>query len=136
VHWQTVDQGSDPWYRFNGGGTALAYSGHRFGIDGPIPSLRLKIQRNSVQDIALFKTLEAKTPGDQLKAEVTSRYDQTAPAEWWTPRPALADRPPWEWTNSSIDEAMKVVSKRTRTPESRAWSNVRAWVMTLLGEEK
>ena len=54
VHWLTVSAGADPWFRFDGGGTALAYSGERFGIEGPIPSIRLKIQRNAVQDLALL----------------------------------------------------------------------------------
>ena len=34
VHWLTVSAGADPWFRFDGGGTALAYSGERFGIEG------------------------------------------------------------------------------------------------------
>jgi len=46
VHWLTVSPGEDPWFHFDGGQTALIYSGKRFGDSEPIPSIRLKIQRN------------------------------------------------------------------------------------------
>src|ERR1019366_6438101 len=54
VHWQTTAPGADPWFQFEGGSEALVYSGDRFGIATPIPSIRLKIQRNAVQEITLL----------------------------------------------------------------------------------
>src|ERR1035438_10620833 len=47
VHWQTTAPGADPWFQFEGGSEALVYSGDRFGIAAPIPSIRLKIDRKS-----------------------------------------------------------------------------------------
>ncbi len=55
VRWLTTDPGNDPWYNFDGGDTAMVYSGERFGIEKPIPSIRLKLERDILQDIALLK---------------------------------------------------------------------------------
>lgn len=64
VHWQTVAAGEDPWFKFGGGGETLVYSGDRFGIAGPVPSIRLKIQRNVAEDLALAEGVgEAGQPG-------------------------------------------------------------------------
>jgi hypothetical protein len=137
VHWQTVNPGEDPWFRFNGGGTALVYSGDRFGIKGPIPSLRLKLQRNCVQDITLLDSLKNRRPLEALKAGATERYNGTKPADWWNPRPALADGNPYDWTNNDIDEAIKTATRIF--PEklsAAAWDNVHGFVMQTASEGK
>lgn len=136
VHWLAVNPGADPWFHFDGGGTALAYSGARFGINGPIPSVRLKLQRNCLQDINLLDSFKAKYRIDQLKSEATQRYNGTKPADWWTPRPPLADLPPSEWTNNSIDEAMRAARSPSRVLDSAAWHNVHEFVMKLASEAK
>ena len=136
VHWQTVAPGNDPWFHFDGGGTALVYPGSRFGIDGPIPSLRLKLQRNCLQDLALLDSLKSRHKMGEMKAEVTRRYDGTTPALWWTPRPPLADTPPWDWTNNSIDEATKAAEHPRPRLASNDWEAVHRFVMELAGEVK
>ena len=56
MRWQTTAPGKDPpWFEFGGGGETLVYPGERFGIAAPLPSVRLKVQRNAVQDLALLK---------------------------------------------------------------------------------
>jgi len=92
VHWLTVSPGEDPWFRFDGGGTALAYSGERFGAAGPIPSIRLKIQRNAVQDLTLLDSFKTRRPVAELRAEAARRFNGSRPEEWWNPRPPMADR--------------------------------------------
>ena len=137
VHWQTVDIGKDPWFHFDGGGTVLAYPGERFGIKGPIPSLRLKLQRNCVQDITLLDSLKNRRPLEWLKAEVTQRYNGTRPADWWNPRPALANGKPYEWTNNDIDEALKTSARIF--PEklgAPAWDQVHRFIMEFVSEGK
>jgi hypothetical protein len=137
VHWQTVDPGKDPWFHLNGGGTVLAYPGERFGIKGPIPSLRLKLQRNCVQDITLLDSFKNRRPLDWLKAEVTQRYNGTRPADWWNPRPALADTKPYEWTNNDIDEALKASPRRSpEKPDAQAWNQVHRFIMEFVSEGK
>jgi hypothetical protein len=136
VHWQTVDPGSDPWYHFGGGAGALVYPGARFGIDAPIPSVRLKLQRNCVQDLALLEDFRSRFPIDQLRKEVTRLYDGSSPGDWWTPRPKLADVPPHEWSNSSLDEATNERRPYERKVDSPAWHRVRQYILGLAAEGK
>ena len=134
VHWQTTDPGKDPWFHFNGGGTALAYPGTHFGINEPIPSVRLKIQRNCAQDLALLHSLRTRRPLDQLKAEAARRFDGSTPAQWWSQRPKLADSPPYTWTNTDIDEATRAATPRRAELRAAAWQNVRNLLIELVTE--
>ena len=134
VHWLSVSPGEDPWFHFDGGGTALVYPGQKFGVAGPIPSVRLKLERNCVQDLAL---LVGSAPAAQLaeaKAEAARRFNGTALKEWWTPRPAFADRPARDWTNADIGEATAATDARLEKIDSGAWDKVRQFVFTLGAE--
>ncbi len=130
IHWQTVSHGDDPWFDFDGAPLGLVYPGVRFGIDGPIPSIRLKLQRNCVQDIALLEKLAAD------RAEVTRRYNGTRPADWWTPRPALAGRPAHEWTNADIREAAPLEERLFSRLDPEAWRRVREYLWKLISDAK
>ncbi|MCC6539191.1 MAG: DUF4091 domain-containing protein [Bryobacterales bacterium] len=121
VHWLTVSAGADPWFQFDGGGTALVYPGERFGIEGPIPSVRLKIQRNALQDLAL-------APREAADA-IAGRFNGSQAADWWAQRPALADRPPEEWSNDDVDEAVKPSEARLRKADAASWQRVREWLL-------
>jgi hypothetical protein len=137
VHWLAVSPGRDPWFHSDGGGTALVYPGDRFGIKAPIPSVRLKLQRNCIQDITLLDSFKSRRPLDQLKAEAAQRYNGTKPSDWWNSRPALFDRPPYEWSNSDIDQAIQ--ASRRMAPEklrTATWENVHRFVMELASEGK
>jgi hypothetical protein len=136
VHWLTVSPGADPWFRYDGGGTALAYSGERFGIEGPIPSIRLKIQRNALQDLALLVSFQTRQPAAELRTEAASRFNGSRPEDWWNPRPALADRPPYEWTNGQIDEASSATRRMLQKTAADSWENVHEFVMQLAGAAK
>jgi hypothetical protein len=136
VHWLTVSPGTDPWFRFDGGGTALAYSGERFGVEEPIPGIRLKIQRNAVQDLALLDSFKDRRPIAGLRDEAARRFNGSRSRDWWNPRPALADRPPYEWTNGQIDEASSQTRRMLQKTTANAWQNVHEFVMQLAGEAK
>jgi len=84
-----------------------------------MPSIRLKIQRNCVQDIALLQSRKVN------RAEVTMAYNSTQPSEWWSERPGIAARPPHEWTNPDIDDAVKAVEDKLRSADAAAWERVR-----------
>ena len=131
VHWQTVDAGADPWFHFDGGGTALVYSGERFGIEGPIPSIRLKIQRNAVQDLALLDSFKTRRPVAELREEAARRFNGSRPEEWWNPRPPMADRPSSEWTNGEIDQATAQTRKMLAKTGASSWEKVHEFVMQL-----
>jgi hypothetical protein len=134
VHWLTVSAGPDPWFRFDGGGTALVYPGERFGIEGPLASIRLKIQRNALQDLALAQSLAKGTARERLQTEVAKRFSGSSPADWWIARPALADRPPDDWTNSDIDDALGPSQARRRKVDAAAWQRTRDLILQRVRE--
>jgi len=131
VHWLTVSPSADPWFNSDGESTCLAYPGERFGIVGPIPSIRLKIQRNFLQDISLLKALEKTHSPDLLRQEVSKRVNGTRPRDWWNPRPALADLPPEEWTNSSIDQAVADNRHLYQNWSPQYWQAIREYILKL-----
>jgi hypothetical protein len=128
VHWLAVSPGSDPWFRFDGGGTALVYPGARFGLEEPIAGVRLKLQRNAVQDLALLSKLQRT---ETLKQEVTRRYNNTNPKEWWTPRPRAAGMPADEIGNADIADASPKDPRFERNLDAAAWQRVRDYVLKL-----
>jgi hypothetical protein len=136
IHWLTVSPGADPWFRFEGGGTALVYPGTRFGIQGPLPSIRLKLQRNCVQDIALLESFAKARGGEALRREVAARYNNSRPEDWWTKRPKLADTPPYEWSNTDIDEVTDLDERLFARLDPAAWQRVRESVHELIREAR
>jgi hypothetical protein len=135
VHWQTTEAGSDPWYQFEGGTEALVYPGDRFGIAGPIPSIRLKLQRNAVQDVTLLNGFGTAQSLDRLRVEAARQFNNTAPDEWRSSRPALADRNPEDVSNADYEDALPEKPKFAKL-DSAAWQRVRAYVLELAREAK
>jgi hypothetical protein len=129
VHWLTVSPGPDPWFSFTGGETALVYPGTRFGIEEPIPSIRLKIQRNVVQDLNLLHAAENRAD----KAEVTRRFNGTNPNEWWTRNSPLLKSKPQEWNNADIEDALAGFAKLTKPTDAASWDRVRQYVLSVVG---
>jgi len=136
IHWLAVDPGPDPWFHFNGGATALVYPGERFGVESPLASVRLKIQRNCVQDLALLESFKEQRGLAGLRREAAQRYNKSTPEQWWNPRPAFADQPPYEWTGSDIDRATAATDRILERLEPDAWQRVRQFVLQLASEEK
>lgn len=134
VHWLVTSAGSDPWYRFDGGATALGYPGDRFGVKDVLSSVRLKLQRNAVQEISLLDSLKARRPLESLKAEAARRYNGSTPGQWWTPRPPQADRPAWELTNADFAEAPDPNAHFFKSLDPDAWQRVREYVLAAATE--
>jgi hypothetical protein len=129
VLWLVTGSGPDPWFRHNGGRETMVYPGAKFGLAEPIPSIRLKIQRNALQDLALLKALEFKHGRDRLEREIARLTGDRMPEDWWThPRPALADRPPDEWTNADIAEASRPSLRAEQGLTSDWWPEIRRWI--------
>jgi hypothetical protein len=131
IHWLTVSPSQDPWFDSQGEGTALAYPGERFGINGPIPSIRLKIQRNLLQDIALLKKLEKTQSLEALRVEVSKRINGGDPKDWRLARPAMADQPPEDWSNATIEQAAAPYRRRFQNWAPDYWRPVRQYILTL-----
>ena len=136
VHWLTVSPGEDPWFHFDGGQTALIYSGERFGVSEPIPSIRLKIQRNCLQDLALLDSLKRRKSLDSLRARAARSYNNSTLDDWWNSRPALADLPSDQWLGSAIDDSTKHTQRALGHPGASAWYKVHQYAMSLQAEAK
>src|SRR5262249_34880743 len=117
-----------------GGGEAMVYPGDRFGIEAPIPSIRLKVQRNAVQDITLLNDFRTKRPIGTLRAEAARRFNGTEVKDRWTPRTALADTNPDDSSNADIDDAMPKDARFDTALDSAGWARVRAFVLDLARE--
>ncbi len=131
IHWLTVSPSADPWFQSEGETTCLAYPGERFGVAGPIPSIRLKIQRNFQQDLALMKSLEKTHAAESIRREVSHRVNGTKPEQWWTPRPSLADLSAEEWTNPAIDRAVAQTKPLYQNWDPQYWVAVREYILSL-----
>ena len=136
IHWLTVSPGDDSWFHSDGGDTALVYPGTRFGLSEPIPSIRLKLQRNSIQDIALLDSFRRTQGIDKLRREAAKRYNGSAPSDWWTPRPKIADGNPHDWSNTDVDEATDLDERLLRNLDPASWQNVRDYIIALARERQ
>ena len=128
VRWMTTDPGPDPWFHFAGGGETLVYPGDRFGIPAPIPSIRLKLERNAVQDITLLNDLARNGDLRQIQAGATQAFNETNPSDWWTKRPALANGDPLDWSNADIEDNTSVPPQFNKLLDSAAWARVHSYV--------
>jgi hypothetical protein len=131
VRWLTVAPGADPWYKLGGGGEVLVYSGERFGKAEPVASIRLKLQRNCLQDLALLEAAAQKGSRVRIQEEVVKRYNGTSLAAWQNTRPALLAKPVLEWNNADFDDALKPFEARFSNLEAGAWQRVRDYALSL-----
>jgi hypothetical protein len=100
--WLTTAPGSDPWFDCDGCATGLIYPGERFGIDGPLPSIRLKVQRNGIQDVDL---IEQRAPERDAAAAARRDLGEQVPiALWAAPPPAVRRLPPEAWDSRNLRE--------------------------------
>jgi len=134
VRWLSISPGSDPWFAFEGGGTCQVYSGERFGIEEPIPSIRLKLERNAVQDVALLEMVAERIGADAARDRV-AKLAGAKPADWWQPAPALRGTPPWTWSNATFKDFTKPPVIERNKLDGRFWLNVRNFAIETLTKE-
>jgi hypothetical protein len=134
VRWQTVMPGADPWFQSDGGGETLVYPGDRFGIHAPLPSIRLKLQRNALQDLALLDSFRTRLVPATLRSEAARRFNETPVEAWRSPRPKLAGADPLDWSNVTIDEAIPSDPRFEDKLDAAAWDRVRGYVVSLAKE--
>ena len=128
VRWQTAAAGADPWFQSDGGGEALVYPGDRFGLAGPLPSIRLKLERNALQDLALLDGFARGGKLTRTQAEAAKAFNGTTPGDWWTARPTLANTDPENWTNADIEDASPVTAPFGKLLDASAWQRVRSYI--------
>jgi hypothetical protein len=110
------------------------YPGDRFGIEAPMPSIRLKLERNAVQDVTLLDSFRKRRAIGELRASAARHFNGTSLSEWRSPRPALADRNPEDWSNADIGDATPKNPKFTSALDAAAWQRVRTYVLELARE--
>jgi hypothetical protein len=134
VRWLAVDPGNNPFQALSDGGTeTLVYPGERFGLDGPIPSIRLKLQRNTIQDLDLLEMEAKRGSRDSIKAQVVRLFDNTNLAQWsHSPLPPPAGQAV-DWTNADIGDALKPYDAQFPPPQPDAWQRVHDFVLEYSG---
>ncbi len=125
VRWLAVDPGPHPFQELSDGGTeTLVYPGERFGVEGPVPSIRLKLQRNTIQDLDLLEMEARRGSRDSIKAQVVRLFDNTNLAQWsHSPLPPPAGDAV-DWTNADIGDALKPYDAQFPEPQPDAWQRV------------
>lgn len=136
VRWETTAAGPDPWFQFAGGGENLVYPGDRFGLSEPLASIRLKLERNAIQDVTLLDSVAKRGNGERLREGVAKAFNQTEPKDWWTVRPALADTPPEDWSNADIEAASTPSPKFSALLDAGAWQRARTYILQAAQESK
>jgi len=98
--WLSTRPDADVWNACEGALICTIYPGERFGIAGPIPSTRLKLKRNAVQDINLIDAA-ARSAGtlDETRKRLIEAAGLTI---WEDPPPVVTERPPEEWDSQNL----------------------------------
>jgi len=121
--WLTTSPGQDPWFDCEGGTTAVMYPGERFGIAGPIPSVRLKVQRNGIQDVDLVD--RAARAAGRLE-EVRGSLAQGVPLRLWEPPPRAAlELPPEDWDSINLSAEHEPGREPLPEPDPSWWARFR-----------
>ncbi|MHB1935686.1 MAG: hypothetical protein ACYCOR_03790 [Acidobacteriaceae bacterium] len=134
VRWLAVSPGPTPFSALsNGGAETLVYPGERFGIEGPIPSIRLKLQRNTIQDLDLLEEEAKRGPREAIQEEVVGLFDNTKLAQWkHSPLPPPPGKP-INWTNTDLGDALKPYDAQFPTPQPDAWQRVHDFALKQAG---
>jgi hypothetical protein len=106
--WNGVGFGS--WELVDRGGNHVMYPGERFGVDGPLASLRLKVLLRAMQDHAYLTLLGARTGSRGAADAIVGRTVGTADREGWYQRGERAE----------VDGATIQTASRTERPWNTA----------------
>jgi len=128
VHWLAISVDADPWFKFRGGATGMIFPGAKFGIDAPLASVRLKLQRNVLQDLALLERIGERIGADGVREKVAA-FAGLKRTDWWSPDAKVKALPPWEWTNASIADEPSTYNRTRDRLDGRWWLAVRRFAL-------
>jgi hypothetical protein len=121
--WSTISPGDDPWFESNGSATCMMYPGDRFGIKGPLPSIRMKVLRNGIQDIDLLDRA-TKAAGDANPRRAA--FTESIPVVVWEkPPPIVRQQPPEEWDSHNLMEDHEPGHLEQKQLDPFWWSEIR-----------
>jgi len=116
--WNGVGWGS--WEKPGSGTDHCFYDGWRFGVEGPLASLRLKAMHRGMQDAAYLELLQARTGGRAAADRVVAATIGCGNREAWYQRGERA-----EVSGAEIQSASRT-TKRWNTAPDAAWHAARA----------
>jgi len=116
--WYALGWGS--WESVGRGGDHCMYPGERFGLAGPLASLRLKVLRRGMQDHAYLTLLGAKTGSRAAADEIVGRTVGAKSREDWYQRGEAA-----EAGGADIQSTSRTVKPWNTAPRS-GWLAARA----------
>jgi hypothetical protein len=129
--WENTKWG-DRWHETpdDDGQTTLFYPGDRlFGILGPIPSLRLKILRNSMQIADCMEQWIRQQP-DARRSQISQLIVDSLgiePGAWWPGKPDFLDTPPYEWADAMLSDAPRASLHTDQPPEAFNDLKIKLW---------
>jgi hypothetical protein len=121
--WQVTSPGRDPWFDNDGASIGAFYPGERFGIPGPIPSIRMKVLRNGIQDLDL---LSERTQAARDRERVTAAVAESLPVTLWEDPPeAVRTLPPEDWDGNNLSADHEPTGPDSAGDNLGWWSSVR-----------
>ncbi|MHA6484675.1 hypothetical protein ACX1C1_22530 [Paenibacillus sp. strain BS8-2] len=136
VYWENTKWG-DNWHETpdSEGSTTVFYPGDQlFGMEGPIPSIRLKTLRGAMQVVDCMEQWIREQPEngrETMRMHISESLGVDNDA-WWPGRPAFAtDLPPYKWENAMFSEAPKATLHKGQDPEVFSALKLKLW--NLLG---
>jgi hypothetical protein len=115
-------QGFGSWEQVDIGTNHCLYPGQRFGIDGPLASLRFKVLLRGMQDHAYFTLLSQKTGSRQAGEEVIARTIGCQGREDWYQRAEGSE------VSGADIQSSSATSKPWNTAPRSAWAAARVAV--------
>jgi len=96
--WNTTGFGNDALAcGVNGGSELLFYPGNRFGIEAPLPSIRLKFMRNSMQFGDLLMMCKGTELQQPLEQHIHQAFGYTKRSDWFIDKPPYFAISPQHW---------------------------------------
>jgi hypothetical protein len=99
------------------GGQTLFYPGSYFGIEAPLPSIRLKSLRNAMQITALAMQFEGTPDKHKVDQIINKHFGLEGNKDWWRDKPSFIDTPPRYWDfEGGLDDACLPPMHKGRNP--------------------
>lgn len=122
LYWESLDWGAD-WQvePAADGATTMFYPGDGIiGVNGPLPSIRLKALRNAMQTADLTEAwIRVQEP--ERRAAVSALVAQSLGVKddaWWPGKPDFIRLPPYEWIDTMFSDAPQAMLHQGKQPES------------------
>lgn len=136
--WNTTGFGGDPLRCPAAlGGEALFYPGSYFGLEAPLPSIRLKALRNAMQLAELALSLRGTPLEREMEACLCGPFGMAGRGDWFREKPAFLNTPPRYWDfDKAVPEACLPPLHIGRSPALSDQLTARLHALLNRGEEK